>query len=284
MVERQRVCIVGTAQSWRETPWNDPTLEVWSLNDSYSLGLPRADRWFEIHPLDRMHFLAKKQRVVREGEIPAGCFVRPAGHIEWLKEQARTIPVYLQDEPPAGWPINAQRFPIERVREAFGSSYWACGPSYMLAFALLEGFTEIWITGIHLATQAEYVEQRPQWEHLLGRALGQRVTESTGTDGWRIYDGLVRIVMPASCPILQHGWTYAYEPKPVAAPDPFHVEHKAATKEIRQLTAALIDWPTGKDKAHAVERLRRLQIVVLDIERQRQKKQHGGTLAITVAA
>lgn len=278
----KRCVIVGTAESWRTTPFNDPSLEVWSLNDAYALGLPRAERWFELHPLDRMYFRDPGKRLVSAADVPAGHYVRPHGHLEWLQQQAATIPVYLQQEPPAGWPANAKRFPLEDVTAAFGSSYWASGPSYMLALAVLEGYREIWITGIHLATAAEYREQRPQWEHLLGRVLGPSVTEST-RDGFRIYDGHVRIVLPEGCPILTHGWRYAFDPKPTPPPDPLKAELKAVIKEKDALIQALVHWPTGKDKAPALARLARLDVIELDIQQQRAKRQVMTPLQARVA-
>lgn len=264
------------------TPWADPSIEVWSLNDAYALGLPRADRWFEIHPLDRMVFHDGKQRIDPK-TIPHGHFLRPKGHLEWLKTQAATIPVYLQHEPPADWPVNAQRFPIERVCEVFGESYWACGPSYMLALAVLEGYTEIWITGIHLSTKHEYLEQRPQWEHLLGRVLGPKAME-TVKDGFRYYDGLIRLVLPESCPIMAHGWKYAYDERPLPPVNPYADELAAVVKDKRALMEALVRWPVGKDKARQIARLERLAIIEMDIQQQLAKRNIGGTLTAKLAA
>ena len=279
----KRACIVGTAGTWKQTPWDDPSLEVWSLNDAYVMGLPRIDRWFELHPLDKMWFRDPRQKQVDPRQVPEGHYIRPRGHHEWLQNAAKTIPVYLQNEPPAGWPVNAQRFPLESVTEAFGASYWACGPSYMLALAVLEGYTEIWITGIHLATEHEYREQRPQWENLIGRILGRTVREST-RNGFKVYDGDVRIVMPEQCPILQHGWRYAYDPKPVAPPNPYADELKAVRAEKQALITALITWPAGKDKSRQIERLQRLDIIEFDIQRQLAKRHVGGTLTARMIA
>lgn len=284
MTQKKRVCIVGTAESWRQTPWTDPSIEIWSLNDAFSLGFPRADRWFELHPFDQMWFRPANQHFVDPRDIPKGAYVRPAGYLDWLKTQAKTIPVYLQNDPPSDWPVNAQRFPLEKVSAAFGDRYWASGPAYMLALAALEGYAEIWITGIHLATEHEYREQRPNWEFLLGRLLGPDVKEST-IEGFRVYDGKVRIVLPASCPILMHGWRYAFDPKPERPVDPWKAEWKAVQKEKDALIKALVNWPRGKDKAHAMERLRRLEIAQLDIQQQRQKAAaRTGTLAIQKVA
>jgi hypothetical protein len=279
----KRCCIVGTAGTWKQTPWADPSLEIWSINDAYSLGLPRADRWFDQHPLDHFVYRKMNQKIVDPRDVPPGHYVRPEGHIDWLKHFARTNPVYLQHEPPDGWPPNAQRFPLERVEAVFGKDYWACGPSYMLALAVLEGYEDIWITGIHLSTQHEYIEQRPNWEHLLGRVLGVNVT-MTVKDGFRYYDGAVRIVLPESCPILTHQWKYAYEPRPMPKVNPYHEELKAARKELARLMEALVNWPVGRNKQPALERLARLKVVVFDCEQQLAKQQTGGTLVAKLAA
>ena len=267
---QKRVCIVGTAQSYKQTPWTDPTLEIWSLNDAYMLGLPRASRWFELHPFDKMTFRPKAQKAIRAEDIPEGYYVRPEGHIEWLKKQAETIPVYLQAAPPADWPVNARRMPIEQIHAEFGDDYWASGPSYMLALAIMEGYTEIWITGIHLATEPEYRKQRPQWENLIGRLLGRKVTR-TVKDGWRIYDGDVRIVLPENCPILKHGWKYAYEHEPVAPANPYRTELKQVRVAKQELVASLVRMADGPQKIEALERLARLEIVELDCQQMLQK-------------
>lgn len=278
----KRVCIVGTARSWKETPWTDPTLEIWSLNDAYVMGLPRIDRWFELHPLDQMWFRDPRNKQVDPRQVPPGHYIRPRGHLEWLKHAAKTIPVYLQKDPPADWPVNAKRLPLEDLEARFGQ-YWASGPAYMVALAILEGYTEIWITGIHLETEHEYREQRPQWEHLLGRILGPNVTESV-RDGFRYFDGQVRVVLPVKCPIMQHGWKYAFEPKPQGKPNPYADELKAVQTEKQELIRALIDWPVGKDKSRQVERLKRLDIIELDIQTQLAKRYVGGTLTAKLAA
>lgn len=263
----KRVAIIGTAESWRQTPWTDPSIECWCLNDAYCLNVPRADRWFEIHPLDRMVFRPKTQKVVKASDIPPGHYLRPEGHLDWLKRTAQTIPVYLQAEPDASWPPNARRFPIEAVEAEFGS-YWASGPAYMVALAMLEGFTEIHVYGIHLATQHEYLEQRSNFEHLLGIARGRGI----------------RVVMAESSPVMKHPWRYAYEPKPAPQPNPYADEWKATQKEKAQLMAALVNWPAGSDKTRALARLRRLEVIEIDIQQQLQKRAMGGTLAITLAA
>lgn len=269
-IERKRAAIVGTAESWRKCPWNDPDLYIASLNDAYMLGIPRVNEWAEYHPFNLMYF--RTDRIVKASDIPPGYYVRPAGHLDWLKQQAMTIPVWLKDEPPDGWPPNAKRLPLEDLEAKYGT-YWASGPSYMLMHLYDRGFREIHIYGIHLATKDEYVNQRPNFEALISRLLGPQVSMSVA-NGMRTYDGEtgVRIVLPVEAPILQHGWRYAFDPKPKKDPDPLAEEWAAVQQEKTALIAALVNWPKGKPKTKQLERLTRLEIVELDIEQQRTKR------------
>lgn len=279
----QRCAIVGTAETWVMTPWADPTLRIVSLNDAYALGLKRVDEWYELHPFAKMVFRPAGQKIVDPRTIPPGHYVRPEGHLQWLQRLATTNPVWTQDVPPQEWGPNAQRLPIEDLEARFGS-YWASGPAYILMHLYARGFREFQIYGIHLATAAEYRDQRPNFEALIGRVLGPSV-EETRTDGRRVYRGAdCTVVLPEASPILQHGWRYAYDAKPVAPRNPYADELKATQQAIAQLTQALITWPIKTDKTQALERLARLRVIELDCQHQLAKAQRSGTLVAQVAA
>jgi hypothetical protein len=249
-------------------------MEIWSLNDAYMCrdakgrGLQRVDRWYELHPLDKMFFRPKGNKVVYAHEIPKGFYVRPEGHVEWLKTQAQTIPVYLQQEPPNDWPANARRFPLEELEARFGA-YWASGPSYMVAQAMAEGFQEIHIYGIHLSTEAEYREQRANFEHLLGIARGMGI----------------KVYMAEESPLLKHPWKYGYEPKPVAVVPPSLEEARKEIKTVRteraQLSGQLIRWPRWKPKTAALERLEWLELLESDLA-QTISRHHVGQMEIRI--
>lgn len=192
--KERRIAIVGTAPTWRETPWDDPTLEIHALNDMWVLNLPRVDRWFDLHPLDKMYFRDPAKKKVFAGEVPAGYFVRPSGHLEWLRKQ--TIPVYVQDAAALGSP-NAVTFPKAAIEAKFGK-HFASSPAWMIGLALLEGVTELHIYGIHLATEWEYLKQKPNMTFLLGLAAGLGV----------------KIVLPKGCPLLAETHQYAFEEDP----------------------------------------------------------------------
>lgn len=253
----KRAAIVGTAPSWKQTPWDDPSLYIVSLNDAYSLGVPRADAWYDTHPINKMWFRPKDKTVLKASDVPAGAYVRPEGHIEWLHEKARTIPVWLQDAPPSDWPANAQRFPIEDVKGLLKArpdqdAYIASSPALILAHLIVQGFTEIHIYGIHLATQGEYIKQRPGFEWLLGKA------EAMG----------VNIVLPPECPLLKHTHVYGYEPEPVAPHAEALQRQQRIQSAINALGQSLITWPRWKSKAKPLAELTRLRAKLRDAQQQ----------------
>jgi hypothetical protein len=278
----KRAVIVGTAQSWRKAPWDDHRVTIATLNDAYALGMPRIDEHYELHPLEKMWFAPPGKHKIEAREIPPGSFVRPAGHLEWLKTQAAQIPVWLQKEPPADWPVNAARLPIEQIESEFGE-YWASGPVYEIAHFYLRGYREFEIYGIHLSTEHEYREQRPNFEFFLGRLLGPKVTESLDQPrGLRIYEGAIRLVLPVETPILKHGWKYAYETKPVAPLNPYAEELARTQQQKRTLEKAMIRCPNGFDKTAMLAEYEDLEIVEIDCMQMIQRSRGMGTLTATL--
>jgi len=206
-VDWKRVAIIGTAQTWIETPWDDKGLSLMGVNDAYNLGWKRApDAWFDQHPFHLMRFHDKRQPLDPK-DIKPGTYLRPAGHLEWLKKTAENAPVYLHDNAPAGWPPQAMRYPVEeisakyrkvlRIDETWPKDYVASGPAWMLLMALEQRTSRIEIYGIHLATDGERQEQRFNFELLIGYAIG------LGVD----------IKLPKTTPLCKSKHVYCYEPR-----------------------------------------------------------------------
>ena len=247
----KRVAILGTAPSHVLTPWHDETLEKWGLNDAYMLGFPTAHRWYDLHLFHQMTFRPKGDKVVRADQVPVGSYVRPADHLDWLR--SRPFPVYLQEQRP-DWPT-ARVFPREQILDTFaaywpwrltrrgeirpGKDYESSSPAWMLMHAIVEGYAEIHVYGIHLATEWEYVEQRPNFEFLIGRVLGSGKTTETVTGGLRRYesqDGI--IVLPEASPILASPFRYAVDVRPRTQLDPLQWDaHRFGIKRERAVTA-----------------------------------------------
>lgn len=252
---KTRVAIIGTAPSWRDCPFDDPGLFCMSLNDAYTLGFPRVDAWWELHPLDHLYFRPINQKVVYAEDVPPGYYVRPEGHLEQLKAMSRSIPVFLQGEPAGeGWGPNAQRFRLEDYRATYGD-YWASGPAYMVAWAIEQGAEEIQVWGIHLETEQEYRDQRANFEHVLGIAKGRGI----------------KVVMAPPSPLLKHGWRYGYEPRP--SMHPAKLTLKKTQHEKAQLVERLARLPRFAPKAPTLDKLRRLDALEADCYRALQQRQ-----------
>lgn len=238
----KRVAIVGTAPSWKQVPWSDPGLFVMSLNDAYRLaGFQRADAWFDFHPLNRFYSVPPGQQQVFSHQIPPGYYVRPADHLVWLERQQ--IPIYLHPEyreqhPAAAEWRHARAFPKAEIEAEFGR-YFTSSPGWMLALAVMSGARDVAIYGIHLATEFEYVQQRPNFEFLIGRVLGPGRVTTTIKDGMRHYetkDG--HVALPEASPVLQSNFQYAFDQRPDAAHEPLKWElHKLQVKHARKLEA-----------------------------------------------
>lgn len=287
----ERYCIIGTAPSWKKTPWNDTGLHLESLNDGYRMqGFVRADSWLDIHPLDKFYHppLAadgKMPTQVFAHQVPPGYYVRPADHKEWLARQSQTIPVWLneryleQDPSAASWP-KARAFPRSEIEDYFGE-YFMSTPALMVGHAIMRGAKEIHIYGIHLATEREYVDQRPNFEFLCGRVLGPskaKMTEKDGLRRWETKDGL--IVLPVESPILTSSWQYAKGVRPGAGDEILKWDvHRYGVKHQRALTA-LRDAGRWTPKRPLQEALVRSEAFLADAQEQLQRanlvQQMGG--------
>ena len=246
MERLERYCIVGTAPTWRMTPWGDAGLHIASLNDAYQMdGFERADEWYDMHPLDKFHLVADpghgQKPLIYAHQIPHGHYVRPERHRDWLATQ--TMPVWLHPDHAAQWPASAtwpsaRAFPRQALQDEFGR-YFTSTPAWMLAHAISRGAREIHIYGIHLATEQEYMEQRPNFEYLIGRVLGRGKLTTTVADGLRRYetaDGMV--VLPVESPVLDSKFQYAFEVSPRRVLEPLKWElHKAQVKRERRVAA-----------------------------------------------
>lgn len=250
----KKVAITGTAPTLRQTPWHDASIEVWTLNDQYLLNIPRSDRHYDLHPLDKFFYRDPRQRKVRAEDVPAGSFVRPTGHLEWLAKQS--IPVYVQKADPRV--PRARVFPYAEVHAMFdplhpdGRVVCTSTPQWMLMQAMLEGYREIHIYGIHLATQAEYVKQREMMAWILGVAAGLGV----------------KIVIPKAAPLLKSTHEYAYQPDPA---DPLTAIQRRTQGWLRQredVAAALKAAPWYASKSALRARLAWLDAQVADHQAQ----------------
>lgn len=128
-----KIGILGTAHTFHQAPFNDPSWELWACN----LGEPpRWDRWFQLHNDETI-----------DGN---------AGHSAWLA--AQTKPVYLQ-KPRADIP-NALVYPMPAMVAKYGTWFFTSSIAFMLALALEEEPEEIGLWGVCMADATEYGAQK----------------------------------------------------------------------------------------------------------------------------
>jgi len=217
-VAGKKFVIVGTAPTWRMTPWDDPSAVIACLNDMHLMKPPRADRWYDLHPFGQFFYRDPNGGKLHAVDVPAGMFVRPAGHLAWLA--AQSIPVYVQTADPRV--PRARVFPRDAIEAKFGP-WFDSTPAWMLGHALLEGYREIHIYGIHLQTEAEYQKQKPNMSYLCGLARGLGV----------------KVVVPPASPLLRPTHRYAYEPDPAV---PVLEAHRQRERLVMERKRVEQDW------------------------------------------
>jgi len=188
---KKRLAIVGFANSKTEAPYNDPTWEIWGLNDLHGI-IPRWTRWFDIHTPEVIDIDVQAGRAP-----PDKCGIGGLSHL--------TCPVYMQQRNPKV--PNSVQFPLDEVLKTFsnltGKRYFTNSISYMLAFALYEGiitgrqWDEIHIYGVDMAVGTEYEVQRASCEYWIGIAEGMGI----------------KMYIPDSSDLNKTRFIYAYEPK-----------------------------------------------------------------------
>lgn len=166
---KKRVAIVGFADSKKDAPYDDPSWEIWGLNDLHN-SIKRFTRWFDIHTFDNINEDVKLGR-----SPPDRCGIGGLARLP--------CPTYMQDKI-ADVP-NSIKFPLDEILETFknltGKTYFTNSISYMIAFALYEGiisgrqWDEISIYGVDMAVGPEYIAQRPSCEYWIGVGEGMGI-------------------------------------------------------------------------------------------------------------
>ena len=166
MRSSDKVLILGTATSKGQAPLADDSFDVWAVSPYVSypgVVSENVDVLFEMHP------------------------ERYWGHPE-ITERLTSFhgPVVMQEEFPEI--PNAVRYPIEDVdavfrTDAMGEDLYVTNTiSYMIALAVLMGYEEFHLYGVHMSHNTEYGYQKPNCEYYLGylTALGKRLVIAKG--------------------------------------------------------------------------------------------------------
>lgn len=207
----RKIAILGYAPHVRLAPWNDPTWELWGLNDM-PWTMPRIDVLFELHSPD---------------------VIKTEGH--WEKLKTLTIPVFMQDAYPDI--PTSRKYPLADVNARYtidgcDRAYLTCSAALMLAVAIdsLPTPTEISVFGVDLAQDTEYSYQRPSCEFWLGICHGRGI----------------KLTVQKSSDLLKTVYTYGFEEEPATV---FKSQLKERQKFLQDMMqAAMQKEQAAKDE------------------------------------
>lgn len=152
------LCILGTAESLKEAPFGDETVEIWATGTAIAFpACERADVAFEMHP---RRYWGAPNVADRYSSFDG--------------------PVYMQDhydEIP-----NSVAYPYDEVRDKFyldamGDNLYVTNTiTWMILLALHQGYKDISLYGVHMSHDTEYAYQRSSCSWALGIAHGMMLS------------------------------------------------------------------------------------------------------------
>ena len=202
------VRILGTAGNLPELPETPKGTEVWCCNspDSYKrfTNLPCSDytRWFNLH-----------SRAYIEATYPSG--------FKWLQNQDGSRPFYTLKF----WPDipGCVEFPRQQIQETFAinkvpNRYFTCSVTWLIAFAILEGFERIELWGFRLRDKPNrghncYKFERPCFAYWVDQARKRGIEIFYQQEIEELYSAGMMIPGDPNCYL---GSLYGYETKPEA--------------------------------------------------------------------
>jgi hypothetical protein len=170
--EFKTVAVCGTAESLAYAPFKDKNIDIWGVATMVGhKPVTRADRLFEMHTPDRW---MNRKDAINEFVDKTGC------------------DVYMHDVTPEI--KNSKKFPLEWLDKHF-RRYYTNSLSYQIALAILEGYGNMQLYGVHFATNSEYEYERPSLEYYLG------IAEAKG----------INVYVPSGCELLKAKRLYGYD-------------------------------------------------------------------------
>ena len=157
-----KITIIGKGRGWQYAPKEG---EIWGVNDLCS----RRD----VDVVFNMHAPARKGDLCWEPSVSYA----NKNNIPFITLQK------LSDVP------SSIRYPIEEMH----TDYFTNSISYMIAYAIFKGATQIDLYGCTLWGRAEYAQQKPNVEYWIGYARGKgiKVNIHKKSNLMKSHDGLV---------------------------------------------------------------------------------------------
>jgi len=180
----RRVAVIGTSLTTRHlAPWDDDSVEIWTLGKNYKHSEYRCDRHYELH------------------ELAAGFNRWSPQYVDWMKNNSERL--WIQ-RPHPKLP-KAKIFPIDDIIGTW-RRYITCQIASMIGHALLEHIhgeeiEQLGIYGCDLAQDSpileknEYAWQRPSVEYWIGLCEGHGI----------------EVIIPPGSDICKSSRIYGYE-------------------------------------------------------------------------
>ena len=142
-----KICILGCAPSWKDAPFKDKSIKIWTLNQALLGQVPRFDKHFDLHIPHSYQTLNDKytkdlQDIQDRLYIADKCDLYPNANI-------------------IDWKLLSRKH----------DKYFTSSIAWMMAVALeYNNVSDIYLCGIDLLQTQEYQVQRPCVEYFIGKA------------------------------------------------------------------------------------------------------------------
>ena len=215
-MKTKSVAIIGFSELTLPFVRQSKADEYWTMSHAFAYPeyLPRIDRLFEIHHRD--WYLRGEQSAVDQ-------------YATWLAQE-HPFPIYMQEGELTPLVPSGVAYPFDAVcADLFGDllkrdedghvtrlNYFKSSAAYAIALAIHEGFSQIELYGVDMASDTEYSYQKDNGEFLLGIALGRGI----------------RVLLPKLCPLCTSA-LYGYEGVPYV--DKVYVQEWLGQYQTKQM-------------------------------------------------
>lgn len=153
---KDTVAIIGSAETKSSYDFERQDSDIWVFNEAmHAKWCKRADAVFQMH--DPLIWRSSMNR-------------NDPKHYEWLKS-GDTPTIYMTavyDDVP-----KSVAYPLEDIKATFPRAYFTSSISYAIALAIYQGYKNIEIYGVEMATNTEYWHQREGVAYWIGVAEGR---------------------------------------------------------------------------------------------------------------
>lgn len=165
----RKIAVVGTARSASRAPFEDTDWDIWGVG-ARGDHVTRCARWFEIHRLDSLW---------------DGPEWRPL-----LRKWAKDCELVMFWPEPLG--PRVMQYPVEEIKNRFGTYFMTSSMSWMVALAIHEHtngnpIAELGVWGVDMEFGTEHREQRAGLMHFLDLARQLGIPTKLQLDGGLVY-------------------------------------------------------------------------------------------------